>query len=51
MDCQKQVWHKDLEEKLKLLGFSPLGSNTGVFLNRSAMGFTAIDTHVDDGIS
>src|SRR5882724_11402723 len=44
-----RVWREDLEAKLKSLGFSPLGSNTGVFLSKSQTGFTAIDTHVDDG--
>src|SRR5882672_1691496 len=45
-----QVWREDLEAKLKSLGFIPLGSDTGVFLNKSSTGFTAIDTHVDDGM-
>jgi len=31
-----------------LLWFSPLGSDTGVFLNKSLTCFTAIDTHVDN---
>jgi len=44
-----QVWHEDLKDKLKSLGFAPLGSDTRVFLNKSSTGFTAIDTHVDDG--
>jgi len=44
-----QVWHKDLEEKLKTLGFSLLESNPGVFLRKSKKGIIAIDTHVDDG--
>src|SRR5882724_11823729 len=44
-----RVWREDLEAKLKSLGFSPLGSDTGVFLSKSQTGFTAIDTHVDDG--
>ena len=44
-----RVWREDLEDKLKSLGFVHLGSDTGVFLNRSLTGFTAIDTHVDDG--
>ena len=39
-----RVWCEDLEDKLKSLGFSPLGSYTGVFLNKSPTGFTAIDT-------
>ena len=43
------VWRKDLEAKLKGLGFTPLGSDTGVFLCKSSIGITAIDTHVDDG--
>src|SRR5882724_10652529 len=43
-----QVWHEYFEDKLKSLGFAPLGSDTGVFLNKSPTGFTAIDTHVDD---
>jgi len=38
-----------LEAKLKELGFAPLGSDTGVFLCQTAVGITAIDTHVDDG--
>jgi len=42
------VWHEDLKDTLKSLGFAPLGSDTGVFLNKSPTGFTAIDTHVDD---
>ena len=42
------MWCEDLEDKLKSLGFEPLGSDTGVFLNKSPTGFTAIDTHVDD---
>src|SRR6266481_3762303 len=44
-----RVWRKDLEDKLKSLGFVLLGSNSGVFLRKSAKGITAIDTHVDDG--
>ena len=43
-----RVWCEDLEDKLKSLGFAPLGSDTGVFLNKSPTGFTAIDTHVDN---
>jgi len=39
-----QVWCEDLEEKLKSLGFAPLGSKAGVFLNKSMTGFTVIDT-------
>ena len=39
-----------MEAKLKELGFMPLGSDTGVFLCKTAMGITAIDTHVDDGM-
>jgi len=27
-----RVWHEDLEAKLKELGFTPLGSDTGVFI-------------------
>jgi len=38
-----------LEEKLKGLGFMPLGSDTGVFLFKTATGITEIDTHVDNG--
>ena len=45
-----QVWCEDLEEKLNSLGFSPLRSDTGVFLNKSVTGFMVIDTHVDDGM-
>jgi len=50
--CPKQarVWREDLKAKLKSLGFSPLGSDTGVFLSKSQTGFTAIDTNVDDGM-
>ncbi len=44
-----RVWREDLEDKLKSLGFLPLGSDTGVFLRKSMNGITAIDTHVDDG--
>jgi len=44
-----RVWREDLENKLKALGFTPLGSYTGVFLHRSRAGITAIDTHVDNG--
>jgi len=44
-----RVWHEDLEAKLKELGFAPLGSDTGVFLRKTSVGITAIDTHVDDG--
>src|SRR5882724_10112167 len=43
-----RVWREDLEEKLKLLEFVPLKSNTGIFLNASATGFTVVDTHMDD---
>src|SRR5882724_10674507 len=43
-----RIWNEDLEEKLKSLGFSPLGSNPGVFLHKSNKGITAIDMHVDD---
>jgi len=39
-----------LEEKLKGLGFMPLGSNTSNFLHKKVNGITAIDTHVDDGM-
>jgi len=42
------VWRKDLEDKIKSLGFAPLGSDPRVFLNKSSTSFTAIDTHVDD---
>jgi len=42
------IWHEDLEEKLKSLGFSPLESDPGVFLHKSDKGITAIDMHVDD---
>src|SRR6266481_8827142 len=44
------VWREDLEDKLKSLGFVPLGSDSGVFLCKSAKGITAIDTHIDDGM-
>ncbi len=44
-----RVWREDLEEKLRSLGFEPLGSDSGVFLRKSATGITTIDTHVDDG--
>ena len=29
------AWCEDFEEKLRLLGFTPLRSDTGVFINRS----------------
>src|SRR5882724_10410422 len=45
-----RVWHEDLEAKLKELGFTPLGSDTGVFLCKTAIGIMAIDTHIDDGM-
>ena len=45
-----RIWRKDLEDKLRSLGFAPLGSDWGVFLWKSAAGITAIDTHVDDGM-
>ena len=35
--------------KLKSLGFSPLESDSGVFLRKSGKGIIAIDTHIDDG--
>ena len=38
----------NLEANLKGLGFRPLGSNMGIFIKKSKMGITAIDTHVDD---
>src|SRR5882724_4875498 len=44
-----RVWHEDLEAKLKELGFTHLGSDTGVFLCKTSIGITAIDTHIDDG--
>src|SRR5882724_5190874 len=44
-----RIWRKDLEEKLKSLGFSLLESDPGVFLHKSSKGITAIDTHVNDG--
>ena len=44
------VWRKGLEDKLRSLGFAPLGSDLGMFLQKSAAGITAIDTHVDDGM-
>jgi len=44
-----RVWREDLKDKLKSLGFVPLRSDMGVFLNTSERGFTAIDTHIDDG--
>ena len=43
------IWHEDLKEKLKRLGFAPLDSDPGVFLHKSSKGLTVIDTHVDDG--
>src|SRR5882724_803182 len=43
-----RVWCEDLEAKLKTLGFSPLGSDTGAFISKTQTSFTAIDTHVDD---
>ena len=43
-----RVWREDLEDKLKSLGFAPLGSDSGVFVRRTREGITAIDTHVDD---
>jgi len=43
------VWCEDLKAKLKSLGFSPLGSNTRVFLSKYQTRFIALDTHVDDG--
>ena len=43
------IWHEDLEDKLKSLGFALLRSNSGVFLWKSAAGITVINTHVDDG--
>ena len=45
-----RVWRKDLEDKLRSLGFAPLGSDSGVFLQKSAAGITVIDTHMDDGM-
>ena len=45
-----QVWHKDLEVKLKELGFTPLGSDTGILLHKTAIGIMAIDTHIDDSM-
>src|SRR5882724_506233 len=42
-------WHEDWEAKLKELGFTPLGSDTGVFLCKKSVGIMAIDTHVDNG--
>src|SRR6266481_3998826 len=44
-----RVWHEDFEQKLKSLGFTPLGSDSSVFLQKSAAGLTAINMHVDDG--
>ena len=43
------IWCKDLEMKLKSLGFSLLESNPGVFLHKSGKGIIAIDTHIDNG--
>ena len=43
-----QVWHEDLEEKLKWLGFMPLGIDTGLLLQKMAASIPAIDTHADD---
>ena len=43
-----RAWREDFEKKLRSLGFTPLRSNAGVFINRSADSFMAIDTHVDD---
>jgi len=42
------IWHEDLKEKLKMLGFAPLESDPGVFLHSSNKGITAIDMHVDN---
>ena len=42
------VWQEDLKDKLKLLGFTPLASNIGVFIKHSQNGMTAIDTHTND---
>src|SRR5882724_6865837 len=38
-----RVWREDLKAKLKTLGFSPLGSDTGVFLSKTQTSFTTID--------
>jgi len=45
-----QVWQEDLEEKLKSLGFTLLKSDCGIFISKTASGFTAIDTQVDDAM-
>ena len=42
------VWQEDFEEKLRSLGLTPLGSDAGVFISKSADGIAAIDTHIDD---
>jgi len=45
-----QLRHKDLEDKLKSLGFTPLRSDTGVSLNKSLTIFMAIDVDDQTGI-
>jgi len=42
------IWQEEFESKLKSLGFTPLRSDAGVFVNKSARVIMAIDTHVDD---
>ena len=32
------IWREDLKEKLKALGFTPLMSDTGIFLHKSTEG-------------
>src|SRR5882724_8751080 len=44
-----RVCQEDLEEKLKSLGFTPLKSDCGIFISKTASGFTVIDMHMDDG--
>ena len=39
------VWREDLKEKLKTLGFTPLKSDTGIFLNKSTVGII-VSTHM-----
>ena len=42
------VWQEDFENNLKSLSFTPLGSDAGVFVNKSARGIMTIDIHVDN---
>jgi len=45
-----RVWCEDLEEKLKSVGFVPLGNDASMFLNKLSTGTSATETHVNNSM-